>query len=72
MAYQLTRNWTDRAFAPRVPADRIESVVRPARGESIAYFEDGDVAVVLDRSGTVLALYEYRAPVLTLENYLNA
>jgi hypothetical protein len=72
MAYFLASQNTARVLPARVNSDRIGSVARRRYGESVEYENGGDTAVVYTADGAVIAVYEYRVPFHSTENYLNA
>ena len=72
MAYYLTTQNTTRILPARIGSDRIGGIARRRYGEGVEYENGGDTAVLYSTDGAVIAVYEYRAPFHSTENYLNA
>lgn len=71
MVWRLTINNTERALPPVIDTDKIVKLPKRKQFESIGFDEGGDVALILDADGKVLARYDYRERVFSKEAYLN-
>jgi len=71
MAYHLTMQNTKRVLPVRLGSDRIGGIARRRYGEGVEYENGGDTAILYSADGAVIAVYEYRAPFHSTENYFN-
>jgi hypothetical protein len=71
MSYRLIMQNTARVLPARIGSDRIGGIARRRYGEGVEYENGGDTAILYSADGAVIAVYEYRAPFHSTENYFN-
>jgi hypothetical protein len=72
MAYYLASQNTARVLPVKLTSDTVQRIARKRYGEAVEYENGGDTAILYTADGHVIAVYEYRAPHHSTENYLNA